>query len=109
MVLYCIILKHNNWQQLFQLVCYDYIPLLFNNKIGVYLSTDSYTLISIEVTLTKQGLVNINQVISTVMSYTKLLQGLNLTQWEQEWKQYIDVALVNFNYTSKSSPEDYVR
>ena len=73
------------------------------------MSTDTYSLLVIDISLTEQGLVNISEVISTVIQYAMLLQKVNKDEWKCQWNEFVDIQYVNFNYSSKISPDSYVR
>ena len=76
---------------------------------GTDVSTDTYTFVALDVTLTQNGLSHISEVIAAIIQYIKLLQNLNESEMKQHWNDFVKVATINFDYYTKISPDKYVR
>ena len=76
---------------------------------GTDVSTDTYTFVALDVTLTQNGLSHISEVIAAIMQYIKLLQSLNESEMKQYWNDFVSITTINFDYFTKISPDKYVR
>ena len=71
---------------------------------GTEIDTDSYTLLYVSIDITNDGLPHISEVIATVFQYIRLLQG-NLGL--QEWKDFVRVNQLHFDYAERPIPGGY--
>ena len=71
---------------------------------GTEIDTNSYTLLFVSIDITNDGLPHISEVIATVFQYIRLLQG-NLGL--QEWKDFVRVNQLHFDYAERPIPGGY--
>lgn len=74
---------------------------------GIEVAADSFTLFSLQITLTDCGLDGVAEVIQAVFHFTHLLANMSGEEFERKWEDYVQVAKVNFDYAEKESPNDY--
>lgn len=73
------------------------------------LDTDSYTLYTVQIELTEEGLVHVKDVVGVVFQYIRILRGVTDHQWSVMWNELIDISNISFNHQDKSRPYDFVR
>ena len=71
--------------------------------------TDSYTLYTVSIDLTEDGLVHVKHVVSAVFQYIRMLVNVTNDQWSHMWNEHITSREILFNYRDKSKPYDFVR
>lgn len=71
--------------------------------------TDSYTLYTVEIDLTKEGLKHVKDVVAVVFQYIRILKTITGDKWHPMWNEYIKSHNVLFNYQEKSKPYNFVR
>lgn len=73
------------------------------------ISTDTYTLYTVEVELTNKGLVHVKDVVGVVFQYIRILSAVTDDQWYTMWSENIKLNDVLFNNKDKIKPYDFVR
>ena len=90
----------------------EYLKMkLWASSLSAYteVDTDSYTIYSVEISLTEEGLVHVKSVVAVVFQYIRILRNVNDDQWGQMWKEHIDSNNILFNNRDKSKPYNFVR
>ena len=72
-------------------------------------NTDSYTLYTVSIALTEEGLVHVKDVVSVVFQYIRILKKVSNDQWHHMWNEYINSRDTLFNNRDRSKPYDFVR
>ena len=72
-------------------------------------NTDSYTLYTVSVELTEDGMVHVKDVVSAVFQYIRILVKVTDNQWNHMWDEHIISSDILFNNRDKSKPYDFVR
>ena len=71
--------------------------------------TDSYSILSVAIELTAEGLRHSSDVVSAVFQYVRLMASeTDEETFQQLWSDYISVSSTNFDYSEKADPSDYV-
>ena len=73
---------------------------------GTDIDTDSYSLLSVSIDVTDDGLPHISEIIAIVFEYIRLLLQRNLGM--QEWDDFVRVNKLTFDYEERGEPGGYV-
>jgi len=72
-------------------------------------NTDTYTLYTVDIELTEEGLEHVKDVVAAVFQYIRILNNVTDDQWCHMWNEYIKLSDVLFNNKDKSKPYNFVR
>lgn len=75
---------------------------------GIYESFSSFSLFSVSLELTETGLENINEIISIIFAYIKLLGEAKSEEWLRVYEEEKAISEMNFRFKSKENPFSYV-
>lgn len=75
---------------------------------GLYEDSTVFSLMSISIELTEQGLSEVANVISIVFSYINMIKSCTEADWLRIFNEEKSISEMNFAYHSKQSPSNYV-
>ena len=76
-------------------------------SVGTELQTQTFDIIDVDITLTQSGIRHVSDVVGVVMQYASMLRNLDNDTLHKLWNDYVQVAIINFDYAAKTSPSDY--
>ena len=75
----------------------------------VYMDTDSFTLYTVQIELTDEGVRNVSGVIRILFQYIVRFQSINESEFNRLWQDFVSVSQIRFDYSERSPPINYVR
>lgn len=90
----------------YKLKSLNYITSL-NTAVDV--ETDSYTLYTVEIELTDEGVRNVSGVIRILFQYIVRFQSINESEFNRLWQDFVSVSQIRFDYSERSPPISYAR
>ena len=75
--------------------------------LDVEVDADSYTLMTVDISLTELGLSHVSDVIATVMQYVPIIIA-NADDLQRNWNDFVNVQSINFKYAPKDDADSFV-
>ena len=73
------------------------------------MDTDSFTLYTVQIELTDEGVRNVSGVIRILFQYIVRFQSINESEFNRLWQDFVSVSQIRFDYSERSPPINYVR
>ena len=74
---------------------------------GMYETSSAFSLFSIGIELTEEGLLHTSRIIELVFAYIALLHAASREQWQAVYEEEKAIHAMNFAFKSKESPANY--
>lgn len=74
---------------------------------GIEVAADSFTIFSLQITLTANGRGDVGSVLQAVFGYAYLLANLTEDDFDMHWDDFINTTKITFDYAENSYPNDY--
>ena len=74
---------------------------------GMYETSSAFSLFSIGIELTEEGLLHTSRIIEIVFAYIALLHAASTSQWREVYEEEKAIHAMNFAFKSKESPANY--
>ena len=73
---------------------------------GALVDTDSYSILEVDIALTRQGLRRVSDVVATVMQYISVIS--TTVDFQEKWNDFVSIHGINFRFAPKADPDSFV-
>eukprot|EP00004_Rigifila_ramosa_P017456 TRINITY_DN4254_c1_g1_i1.p1 TRINITY_DN4254_c1_g1~~TRINITY_DN4254_c1_g1_i1.p1 ORF type:complete len:997 (-),score=241.02 TRINITY_DN4254_c1_g1_i1:73-3033(-) len=70
-------------------------------------SSKGFSLFSVNVELTEEGLSHVDDIFHVVESYLEMLRNMPVQEWQRHTKEAADISAIKFRFKEKESPINY--